>query len=285
MKKGIPGMAFAFFRAFAACALGGFVCLGGPAYGETIKGQTVLANYQASGLCAETDRATGELRLASCKGSADQEFHIEIFHDIARQVAWKKIMNGKNCLQAWYNFRARIYVERCYITSSSRSAFWSIDQAGTLFNQEGYCPYRKDQGMPGGTQVITEKCRRSDPAEFYPAILTRSAKVGPQTLAAYDPAKPIRAIVAESGFSGANLVASEGAFLKLDKNGNVSATNGGYIIAGGAGAIIDEALTRVSGAGVLKPAGYTPSQTDFAPKSLAFFNKEEERGRIDYVTR
>lgn len=273
-------------RVFLGCSLAGLFSFAGPANGETIKGQTVLASYQASGLCAETDRATGELRLAGCKGSAGQEFHIEVFHDIAQQVSWKKIMNGKDCLKAWYsNFRARIYVERCYITSSSRSAFWSIDQAGTLFNQEGYCPYRKDQSMSGGTQVITEKCRRSDPAEFYPAILTRSAKVGPQTLAAYDPSRPIRAILVESGFSGANLVASEGAFLKLDKNGNVSATNGGYIIAGGAGAIIEDALAQVPGTGVLKPAAYARSQTDYAPRSLAFFSKEEERGNISYVPR
>ena len=279
-------MKFASVRVFVGYSLAGIFCFAGPANGEAAKGQTVLANYQANGLCAETDRTTGELRLAKCTGSGGQQFHIEIFHDIARQVSWKKIMNGKNCLQAWYfNFRARIYVERCLITSASRPAFWSIDPAGTLYNQDNYCPYRKDQGVTVGTVVITDKCRTSDPAEFYPAILTRSAKVGPQTLAAYDQTRPIRAIVVESGFSGANLVASEGAFLKLDKNGNVSATNGGYIIAGGAGAIIDDALAKVPGAGVLKPAAYTRTQTDFSPKSLAFFSQEEERGNITYVAR
>jgi hypothetical protein len=272
-------------RTIACCSLAGILWLAGPASGETIKGQTVLASYQASGLCAESNRTTGELHLARCVGNAAQEFHIETFHDIAQQVWWNKIMNGKNCLQAGYFRVEKISVERCSISTWSRSAFWLINPSGALYSQEKYCPHRKNSGVSIGTAVITEKCRESDPAEFYPAILTRSAKVGPQTLAAYDPARPIKAIVVESGFSGANLVASEGAFLKLDKSGNVSATNGGFIIAGGAGAIIEDALGKVPGSGVLKPTAYTQSQTDYAPKSLAFFSQEEDRGKLFYLPR
>lgn len=272
-------------RTIASCSLAGIFSLAGPANGETIKGQTVLASYQASGLCAESNRTTGDLHLAICVGNAAQEFHIEIFRDIAQQVWWNKLMNGKNCLQAGYFKVAKISVERCSISTWSRSAFWLIDPSGTLYSQEKYCPYRKNSGVSIGTALITEKCRESDPAEFYPAILTRSAKVGPQTLATYDPARPIRAIVAESGFSGANLVASEGSFLKLDKSGNVSATNDGYIIAGGAGAIIEAALAKIPGAIVLKPAAYSRNQMDYAPKSLNFFSEGKDQGTIFYNSR
>ncbi len=273
--------------ALASLFLAATPLFAGLANAETIKGQTVLASYQATGLCAESDRSTGQLHLAKCARKAEQDFHMERFDDIAQQVSWQKIMNGKNCLQAGYlSGSARLYVERCYITTWSKSAFWTIDFSGSLHSEEKYCPRPKDDGTTSGTALVANQCNHFAQADFYPAILTRSAKVGPQTLAAYTPGQQVKAIVIENGFSGGNLVASEGAFLKVDKSGNVSATSGGDIIAGGAGYSIENALSKVPGALILKPADYSSEASgDYAPRSLDFFKEEKERGRISYDPR
>lgn len=267
--------------------LGPMLAFASPVNAETVTGQTVLASYQATGLCVESDRSTHQLHLAKCVRKAAQDFHMERFDDIARQVSWQKIMNGKDCLQAGYlSGRANLNVERCSISSWSKSAFWSIRASGDIYSQDEYCPYRKDMSTAIGTALVAEKCRGLDSAEFYPAVLTRSAKVGARTLAAYTSGQQIKAIVIENGFSGGNLVAPEGAFLKIDKNGNVSATNGGDIIAGGAGYLIEGVVAKLPGAPILRsPAYFSERASDYAPKSLEFFKKEKNLGSMPYNPR
>ncbi len=268
--------------AFAAVAMALFAS---GAHAETIDGQTAMASYQAPGLCAENDRATGLLRLEACARKAEQDFHMETFNDIAQQVSWQKIMNGKNCLQAGWNNGRSLYTERCAISTWSKAAFWSIASSGDLYSQEQYCPYREDKAVAAGAALVGAKCRWFEGAELYPAIITRSAKVGPQTLASHIAGQDVKAIVIENGFSGGNLVASEGAFLTVDKSGRVSATKGGYIIAGGAGYIIRGALAKTPGAIVLSPSDYADRQPDdYSPRNMDFF-KEKDRGRISYDPR
>lgn len=272
--------------AAAAFALGCSVLFPGAASAETLKGQTALASYQVPGLCAESDASTGLLHLAACARKGPQEFHMETFNDIAQQVSWQKIVRGKDCLEAGWNMgRAHFQTEYCSITTWSKEAFWSVSSSGDLYSQEEYCPYRKDKGVTAGTELVAEKCRWFDGAELYPAVITKSAKVGPETLKSYTAGQQLKAIVIDNGFSGGNLVASEGAFLTIDKSGKVSATKGGFIIAGGAGYLIQAALAKVPGATVINPAGFSATQPDdLSPKDLSFF-KQKDRGKISYEPR
>ncbi len=275
------------FTFTSANVIGVMLLAASPVEAETVQGQTILASYQAPGLCAENDRASGELHLAVCAPKSQQEFHMETFNDIAQQVSWQKIMNGKNCLQAgWISRQARLLTERCYITTWSKPAFWSVHSTGHMFSQEQYCFYRKDGGSAIGSALIADKCRWSEAAEFYPAVLTRSAQVGPATLAAYTPGQQLKAIVVDGAYSGGNLVASDGAFLKIDKAGKVSVTNGGAIIAGGAGHLIRDALSRIAGSMILMSKN-VPGQTvyDYSPRTLDFFNDSKDHGKITYELR
>lgn len=275
------------FQSIAAAFVAGCIVLcATPAIAETLKGQTALASYQVPGFCAESDSATGQLHLASCAQKAPQEFHMETFNDIAQHVSWQKIMRGKDCLQArWDSKRASLYTERCAISTWSKGAFWAIGSSGDMYSEEKYCPYRKDGGLAAGTPLIGETCRWYQGAEFYPAIVTRSAKVGPETLKSYTAGQEIKAIVIANGFSAGNLVASEGAFLTIDRSGKVSVTSGGVIIAGGAGYLIQQVLSKVPGAAVISPADFSASQPDdYSPKDLAFF-KQKDRGKISYDPR
>lgn len=252
---------------------------------QTIEGQTVLASYTAPGLCAQANREVKEIRLAACARNNNQDFHIEYFHDIARHESKKKIMNGKDCLQAgWMYGRAIFHTERCSISTWSKSAFWGISaSSGDLFSEEHYCAYRQDNSTNIGDLLISASCRWFEGAELYPAIVTRSARVGPLTMANYTQGQRLKAIITENSYSGGNLVASEGAELTIDRSGRVSATNGGYIIAGGAGYRIGEKLSQVSGSNILRSSDYVSKQpNEYSPISLDFFT-EKTRGKLDYV--
>lgn len=270
----------------AALACGAFAIGLGPAAGaETLKGQTVIASYNAPGLCAQTNRSTGLLSLQVCAQKSDQEFHMETFNDIAQQVSWQKIMSGKDCLQAWFFQGERLYTERCSITTWSKGAFWSISSSGDMYSQEEYCAYRQDDGVAPGTALVAQKCRWFAGVELYPAVLTKTARVGPKVLASYTGGQAVDAIVIDNGFSGGNLVASKGAKLTIDRSGKVSATKGGYIIAGGAGYRIQQLLADDAAAVVVTASDFAPAQPDdLAPKDLEFF-KLKQRGKISYDLR
>lgn len=253
------------------------------AQAQTINGKTVLASYGAPGLCADANRDTKEIRLNACAPTNSQEFYIEYFHDIARHEAKRKIMNGKDCLQAgWIMGRAAYFTERCSISTWSKSAFWGIGSSGDLYSEDHYCAYRKEGETNVGTLLEAQKCRWFEGAEIYPAILTRSAQIGPLTLANIANAQSYKAIVVENGYSAGNLIASEGSQLMIDGNGRVRASSGGYIISGGAGYRINEIVSQINGAKILKSSDLKLKQPDdYSPRDLDFFT-EKTRGKLDY---
>ena len=272
-----------YFAAALALLSSGF--LKTDANAQTIEGRPVLASYSAPGLCAQAYRDVKEVRLAVCARNNAQEFHIEFFHDIARHESKRKIMNGKDCLQAgWMLGRAIFQTERCSISTWSKSAFWGISaSSGDLYSEEQYCAYRKDNATSVGTLLISASCRWFSGAELYPALVTRTARIGPLTLASYSQGQNVKAIIVENGFSAGNLVASEGSFLTIDRSGRVSATNGGYIIAGGAGFRVIQMLSQISGVNILRTSDFVPKQPDdYSPRNLDFFT-EKTRGKLEYV--
>lgn len=211
---------------------------------------------------------------------------METFNDIAQQVSWQKIMRGKDCLQAGSTTgSAQLYTERCAISTWSKSAFWGISSSGDLYSQDKYCPYREDKAGAAGATLTAAECRWFEGPELYPAVIVPSARVGAETLKAYAPGQKISAIIIDNGFSAGNLVASEGAFLTIDKNGKVGVTKGGAIIAGGSGYLIQTALSKSPGAVVLSPPGHAAAKPDdMSPRDLSFF-KEKDRGKISYEPR
>lgn len=245
-------------HAFALMAFSAAIAFSAPAAAQTINGAPAIASYHSQGRCLDMRASDKQVLLWNCHGGSNQAFRF-----VSGNYGMVSL-GDQRCLTSGLTSGAPITVQTCTNAANQK---WGYQSNGTLRNESGFCLDIEGGATGDGARILGYTCHGGGNQQWYPAVTSSSASLGTAAQLKLQGKGSAKSVISSPNFSGGNIVASGGGNIVAGGAGNMIASGGGKIVAGGAGNMIakfggqlianDGASIVAGGAGNMVPGNWS----------------------------
>lgn len=230
------------------------------AQAQVASGAPAIASYHALGRCLDVRASDNAVLLWNCHGGSNQAFRF-----VSGNYGMISLGN-QQCLTSGTS-AGPLTAQTCTNATNQRWGFQANN--GTLRSENGFCVDIQGGGTANGSMILGWTCTGASNQRWYPAVTASQAFVGIAATAAIG-SRTGRSYLSSGGFSAGNIVASGGGNIVAGGAGNLIANDGASIVAGGAGNIIAAQGGSIvaGGAGNIVAGG----AGNFNPANWSFFS-------------